>query len=98
MEVYTCSFGLYLYIEILKDEKGDDELLRKALARIESLEKQLSSRASEAGSAGGDEDGKNLKNKKDHEDDDPPIVTPDGVKVSWLIDSFLKVNKKHIYI
>lgn len=69
-----------VYIEILKDENGDDELLRKALARIECLEKQLSSRASEAGSAGGDEDAKDPKTKKDEED--PPIVTPDGVKVS----------------
>lgn len=78
------SFGIIIFLEILKDEKSDDELLRKALARIESLEKQLSSKASEAGSVGDEHDGddKDPKKKKGDDEEDPPIVTPDGVKVS----------------
>ena len=87
--IYIHMHYIYIYsyiFEILKDKKGDDELLRKALDRIESLEKQLlSSRAaSEAGSVGGDADPEDVKNpkKKDKEEEDPPIITPDGVKVS----------------
>lgn len=52
----------------------DDELLRKALARIELLEGKLAEQSEKAPTA---PNGKS----KDPEDEDPPIVCPDGTAV-----------------
>ena len=64
--------------------EGDQELLRKALAKIEELEGRLETASNPSAREKGDE-------KHDEEKDDDPIITPDGQKVSFLKFDYLSL-------